>query len=233
MGRLRRDDKGERRSAFVGFAVTPPERGELEGRAATHGYRLSDFCRTALLSASKAPAPSARDAATLWALRDELSGVGDHVNRHAHFANERRVLPTERELAALSASLLAIHDKAAAHGASGPRPRREGKRDRRTAFVGFHVTPSERAELDARAAAVGCNRSSFCRMALLSPLQAPAPSARDPDAVRAIKVEIARVANNVRQLRRVADECRAEPTQRELAVLFASLEAIHEKAMAL
>jgi len=186
-----------------------------------------------LLSPLKAPAPSARDSQTLWALRDEICGVGDHVNRHAHLANERRLLPTERELAVVAASLLAIHDKAAAHGASGPRPRREGKRGHHTAFIGFYVTPAERAELDARAAAIGCNRSSFCRMVLLSPEQAPAPRARDPDAVRAIKVEISRVCNNVRQLRRVADEGRAAPTQRELAALSARLEAIYERAMAL
>jgi hypothetical protein len=47
------------------------------------------------------------------------------------------------------------------------------------------------------------------------------------------KVEISRVGNNVRQLRRVADECRALPTLRELAALSVRLEAIYEKAMTL
>jgi hypothetical protein len=44
---------------------------------------------------------------------------------------------------------------------------------------------------------------------------------------------ISRVGNNVRQLRRVADECRALPTLRELAALSVRLEAIYEKAMTL
>jgi hypothetical protein len=239
MARLRRDDRGERRTGFVGFRVTPVEEAELAARAGAEGRDASDFCRSVLLSPLKAPAPSARDAATLWALRDEICGVGNHVNHHAHLANERRLLPTGRELAALSASLRAIHDKATDAGA-GPRPRRRvgnggkgGKRGRRTAFVGFYVTPAERAELAARAAAVGCTLSSFCRMVLLSPLQAPAPRARDPHAVRAIKVEISRVGNNFRQLRRVAVLCRAAPTERELASLSASLELLYERAMTL
>jgi hypothetical protein len=49
--RYRAEDRGERRTAFVGFQVTPTERAELERRAAKAGRSLSDsrascFCPT-------------------------------------------------------------------------------------------------------------------------------------------------------------------------------------------
>ena len=64
-------------------------------------------------------------------------------------------------------------------------------------------------ELEFRAASVGMTLSEFARIVLLSDLKAPAPSARDPQAIRALAVEITRVGNNVNQLAKIANETRA------------------------
>ena len=65
----------------------------------------------------------------------------------------------------------------AAPGAAMARLRKEYVRDRRTAGLRLQLTPSERIELEFRAASVGMSLSKFCRIILLSDLKKPAPSA--------------------------------------------------------
>ena len=98
MARLRKDDTGERRTAFVGFYVTPAEQAELVERAASVGRSLSDFARIVLLSDLKRPAPNARDPRSIKALAAEIARVGNNLNQLARIANERRAVPPEREL---------------------------------------------------------------------------------------------------------------------------------------
>ena len=86
--------------------------------------------------------------------------------------------------------------------------------ERRTSFLGVQLTPTERAILEQRAQTTGLSLSEFARIVLLSDLKAPAPSARDPQAIRALAVEITRVGNNVNQLAKIANETRALPHER-------------------
>ena len=64
---------------------------------------------------------------------------------------------------------------------------------------------------------------------LLSDLKAPAPSARDPQAIRALAVEITRVGNNVNQLAKIANETRALPHERQLREVATLIKATLEK----
>ena len=67
---------------------------------------------------------------------------------------------------------------------------------------------------------------------LLSDLKAPAPSARDPQAIRALAVEITRVGNNVNQLAKIANETRALPHERQLREVATLIKATLEKVTA-
>jgi len=98
MARRTKEDTGERRTAFVGFYVAPPERAELVARAADTGRSLSDFARIVLLSDLKKPAPNARDPRSIKALAAEIARIGNNLNQLARIANERRAVPSEREL---------------------------------------------------------------------------------------------------------------------------------------
>ncbi len=111
MARRKRQDEAERLTEFFGFQVTPTQKAELEKRAATTGLTPSEFARIVLLSDLKAPAPSARDPATLRALAVEISRIGNNVNQLAHVANERGVLPTEKQLKEVASRIMAALDK--------------------------------------------------------------------------------------------------------------------------
>lgn len=113
------------------------------------------------------------------------------------------------------------------------RRRKEDASDRRTAYVSFFVTPVERAELDGRAAAVGRSRSEFLRIVALSDLKKPAPSARSPEAIRALALEITRVGTNLNQLAHIANERRELPRKAELEAVSARIVATLEKVMEL
>lgn len=105
--------------------------------------------------------------------------------------------------------------------------------ERLTAYFGFQVTPAQKAELERRAKATGYSPSEFARIVLLSDLKAPAPSARDPAAIRALAVEISRVGNNINQLAHVANERRALPLESQLRDISERLIAALDKVSAL
>jgi hypothetical protein len=105
--------------------------------------------------------------------------------------------------------------------------------DRRTVHVGFYVTPIERAELDERAAATGRSLSDFARLVLLSDAKKPAPTIRDPAAIRALAVEISRVGNNLNQLTAVAHSRRDTPHLMELREVLELVAPALEKVIGL
>src|SRR5271165_718806 len=111
MARYRAEDRGERRTAFVGFQVTPTERVELERRAAKAGRSLSDFARIVLLSDLKDPAPAEHDPEAIRSLAFQLSKIGTNLNQLAKVANERRVLPREAELKGVADQIVRTLDK--------------------------------------------------------------------------------------------------------------------------
>lgn len=113
------------------------------------------------------------------------------------------------------------------------RRKKEDASERRTAALRLQLTPSERADLDARAAITGRSLSDFARIILLSDLKKPAPSARDPKAIRALTVELSRVGNNLNQLAHIANERRALPREKDLQDVSARIIAAIEKVMAL
>ena len=106
---------------------------------------------------------------------------------------------------------------------------KEDASERRTAGLRLQLTPSERATLEQRAQTTGLTLSEFARVVLLSDLKAPAPSARDPQAIRALAVEITRVGVNVNQMAKIANETRALPHERHLREVAAEIKATLEK----
>lgn len=112
------------------------------------------------------------------------------------------------------------------------RPRKNAA-EMRTAFVGFQLTPTERAEIDRRAALVGRHVSAYCRTVLLSNLNTPAPSARDPAAINALMVEFSRQGNNLNQMSHHANATGDLPSRKILADMAAMLRAAVEKVLAL
>ena len=111
MARRTKEDAGERRTAIAAIHLTPSEYAELKIRADKLGMSRSAFARLIILSDEKAPAPSARDPATLRALAVEISRVGNNINQLAHVANERRALPLEKQLMDISERIIAALDK--------------------------------------------------------------------------------------------------------------------------
>jgi Bacterial mobilisation protein (MobC) len=109
---------------------------------------------------------------------------------------------------------------------------KEDAGERHTGFVGVHLTPSQHAELERRAALAGLSMSAFARFVLLSDLKAPAPPTRDPQALRALTVEIIRVGVNVNQMAKMANETRAVPHERHLLEVAAQIKATLEKVIA-
>src|SRR5277367_332812 len=86
------------------------------------------------------------------------------------------------------------------------RRKKQDEAERFTEFYGFQCTPSWKAELERRAQANGRSPSEFGRLVLLSDEKAPAPTARDPAAIRALIVAINRLNNNHNQIARHANE---------------------------
>jgi hypothetical protein len=113
------------------------------------------------------------------------------------------------------------------------RPRVANSAEKRSAFLGFQVTPLERAEIDRRAAATGYSVSEYCRIIMLSDRKAPAPPVRDPEAIRGLAVAIVREGTNLNQMQRLANERRALPTANALAEMLALVRASLEKVLAL
>ena len=113
------------------------------------------------------------------------------------------------------------------------RPRAENKAELRTAFLGFQMTPSERAEIARRAEETQRSLSDFCRRALLAARSAPAPLARDRRELTALSVEISRVGNNLNQLAHIANGRRDLPSATALAAVTERIIASLEKVMAL
>lgn len=105
--------------------------------------------------------------------------------------------------------------------------------ERRTSGLRVQMTPSEKAELQLRAATTGRSLSDFARLVLLSDAKKPAPSPRSPQAIRALAGEISRVGNNINQLARYANEMRHPPSERALQQATAELVAALQKVMAL
>jgi hypothetical protein len=100
MARPRKNDKGERRSDFVGFYVTPTERAKLNRRAAATGRTVSEFSREVLLSPAKEPAPAACDPQAAQGVRVQIRHAGNNLNQLTHIANQRGDLPSQKLLAA-------------------------------------------------------------------------------------------------------------------------------------
>ena len=97
--------------------------------------------------------------------------------------------------------------------------------------MGFHLTPTERAELNRRAAATGRGLSDFARIVLLSDLKAPAPSTRDPEAIRRLTFQLSKIGTNLNQLAKHANETRAMPREADLKSLTDRIAEAIERVM--
>lgn len=75
--------------------------------------------------------------------------------------------------------------------------------------------------------------SEFARIVLLSDLKAPAPPARDPEAIGALTFQISKLGTNLNQLAKIANETRVLPREMELRVLAAQIEAALERVIEL
>jgi hypothetical protein len=113
------------------------------------------------------------------------------------------------------------------------RPRKANQAEKRTAFLGFQVTPSERAEILRRAAETQRSPSDFCRIVLLSDRKAPAPLARDRREITELCVAISRVGNNQNQMTKLAHQLHALPQEAEYRRLADLIVAALEKVLAL
>ena len=98
--------------------------------------------------------------------------------------------------------------------------------ERRTDFLGMTLTPSEKAELARRAKATGRSLSDFARIVLMSDLKCPAPSARDPAALRELSYQLSKVGTNLNQLAKIANERRSLPRETEFREIAARIEHI-------
>jgi hypothetical protein len=105
--------------------------------------------------------------------------------------------------------------------------------EKRTAAIKVQLTPTERMELDLRAALSGRSLSDYSRAVLLSEAARPIITARDPVAVRALAVELARIGNNLNQLTHYAHERRALPPERAVLDVANLITAALEKVMQL
>ena len=113
------------------------------------------------------------------------------------------------------------------------RYRADDSGERRISGLRVQLTPTERAELERRAKAAGCILSEFARIVLLSDLKAPAPSARDPEAIRALAFQLSKIGTNLNQLAHVANERRALVRERELREVVGEVAAAIDKVIAL
>jgi uncharacterized protein (DUF1778 family) len=90
--------------------------------------------------------------------------------------------------------------------------------ERRTVHLGVQLTPTERAELDAAAAAAGAGLSQYVRELCLRRAAEAAivgGARRNPEAKRLMN-ELSWIGNNLNQLARVANTVHAAPQLDEL-----------------
>src|ERR1700680_2519429 len=113
------------------------------------------------------------------------------------------------------------------------RPRTANPAEKRTAFLGFQGTQSERAEIARRADETQRSLSDFCRRALLAARSAPAPLARDRREITALSVGISRVGKHLNPLAHIAIERRDLPRAKALAAVTERIIASLEKVMRL
>lgn len=100
MARRRRNDVGEKRSAFIGFQVTPSERTKFEAAAAATGATLSQHARELCLRRSGRPQvvagtrrnPESRE------LLNALMAIGNNLNQLSKHCNTAETAPQLAEL---------------------------------------------------------------------------------------------------------------------------------------
>jgi hypothetical protein len=100
MGRYKRHDATERRTAFLGIQLTPTERGELDALAARQGAPPSTLARELIFRRSVAVVAATRRNPEAAALMRELSAIGNNLNQLAHRANEARQIEYKAALVA-------------------------------------------------------------------------------------------------------------------------------------
>jgi hypothetical protein len=110
MGRLRKDQKAARRTAFAGVHLTPDEREEFDRRTAASGLPPSEWHRRALLSDANGSAPAC-DFEAIRQLVVAINRVGNNVNQMTALANKRGHLPNQKALAAVLAEIVAAARK--------------------------------------------------------------------------------------------------------------------------
>jgi hypothetical protein len=101
MARYEKTYRGERRTAFVGFHLTPSERAELDSAAALQGASVSDYSRELLFRRSAAVVAGTRRNPEAATLARELSALGNNLNqiaRHANITGELRDLDELEEV---------------------------------------------------------------------------------------------------------------------------------------
>jgi hypothetical protein len=99
--------------------------------------------------------------------------------------------------------------------------------ERRTVHLGVQLTPSERADLESRAAAAGASLSQYVRELCLRRASDPATVGgvrRNPQAKR-LMFELSAIGNNLNQLARVANTTRHAAQESELKAVIEVLKA--------
>jgi uncharacterized protein (DUF1778 family) len=92
--------------------------------------------------------------------------------------------------------------------------------ERRSAFLGLHLTPSERAELDSAAAVQGASVSDYSRELLFRRSAAVvAGTRRNPEAA-ALARQLSALGNNLNQIARHANATREPPSLEPLDELL-------------
>jgi hypothetical protein len=103
----------------------------------------------------------------------------------------------------------------------------------RTSALHVQLTQAEKAEIVGRAKKTGNRPSDFARIVLLSDLKAPAPPARDPEAINALAFQLAKIGTNLNQLAHIANETRALRHEAELRLVADRIVDALDKVMAL
>jgi hypothetical protein len=103
----------------------------------------------------------------------------------------------------------------------------------RTSALHVQLTQAEKVEITARAKKTGNRPSDFARIVLLSDLKAPAPPARDPEAINALAFQLAKIGTNLNQLAHIANETRALRHEAELRMVADRIVAALDKVMTL